>query len=372
MSLINDALRRADMEQRARDAGGEPPPPPPLPPKEQETPATPKRRSRWKPVLGAVLLIGVGAVALGAWWGIGEIREKAGAAVETASAAFSQALGRGGEAAKPAEPTEAPTGAQAGPANDAPAAGAEPASPDQTPTDADTTPAAETPSDGESGSAPAEDTESEPATAPEDDADPVRLADAGTSQPAAASEDRAPTEPPQSPAAETVAVAKAAEAGTLPDGTVLDEKPLDLRLSADAAAEKAGGPDGDRAAMAGMFTRVLAALQMAARPPVAVPPGSRPTAGPKPAAASNESAATDNAASAEPKTEAEPPSLPPPPVDTSNLKISSIVSGADGGLAIINGRPVREGETVAGAKILRIRSRTVEVEINGRRATVGM
>jgi len=48
------------------------------------------------------------------------------------------------------------------------------------------------------------------------------------------------------------------------------------------------------------------------------------------------------------------------------------MNGPNGGLAIINGRPVREGETVAGAKVVRIGNRTVEVEINGRRATVGM
>ena len=46
--------------------------------------------------------------------------------------------------------------------------------------------------------------------------------------------------------------------------------------------------------------------------------------------------------------------------------------GSDVTTAIINGRPVHEGETVAGAKVVRISGRAVELEIDGRRATVGM
>jgi hypothetical protein len=67
-----------------------------------------------------------------------------------------------------------------------------------------------------------------------------------------------------------------------------------------------------------------------------------------------------------------PPPAAVPPVDTSHLKISSIMKGPKGALAIINGRPVSEGESIAGAKVLRIGTRTVEVEIDGRQATVGM
>ncbi|HUU91518.1 MAG TPA: hypothetical protein VM238_09930 [Phycisphaerae bacterium] len=66
------------------------------------------------------------------------------------------------------------------------------------------------------------------------------------------------------------------------------------------------------------------------------------------------------------------PEPSPPPVDTSRFKVSSIVSGPHGGTAIINGRPVRVGDTVAGAKIIKIAPRSVEVEIDGRRATLAL
>ena len=105
MSLINDALRRADIEKRQRQAGGEPPNPPPLPPEETDAPA-PRRRSPWTVLLGVALLVRVSVTACGLWWGIGEIREKAGAAVESASAAFDQALARGKKS--PAAPNTLP------------------------------------------------------------------------------------------------------------------------------------------------------------------------------------------------------------------------------------------------------------------------
>jgi len=76
-----------------------------------------------------------------------------------------------------------------------------------------------------------------------------------------------------------------------------------------------------------------------------------------------------------PETKAAPPQAEakparPPPVDTSRFKVSSIVSGPQGGTAIINGRPVRVGDTVGGAKVIKITPRSVEVEIDGRRATL--
>jgi len=73
---------------------------------------------------------------------------------------------------------------------------------------------------------------------------------------------------------------------------------------------------------------------------------------------------------APPQAEAKP--ARPPPVDTSRFKVSSIVSGPQGGTAIINGRPVRVGDTVGGAKVIKITPRSVEVEIDGRRATLAL
>jgi len=70
--------------------------------------------------------------------------------------------------------------------------------------------------------------------------------------------------------------------------------------------------------------------------------------------------------------QAEPKPAPLPPVDTSGFKVSSIVSGPQGGAAIINGRPVRVGDTVGGAKVIKITPRSVEVEIDGRRATLAL
>ncbi len=345
MSLINDALRRADMEQRARDAGGTPPSPPPLPPKEEGPPAAPQRRSHWKLVLGAVVLIGAGGVALGAWWGIGAIREKAGAAVETASAAFHEALGGSGKPEKGAWPTEGPTVALVGATNDgaAGAAGAEARTPAEPPTDADAPPAAETPPETDPASAPAEGTPNAPAPDTAAETEPVRLADTSDASDAAGTaEDAEPTETSPDPAA----------------GDVHD----------------------DSVKMAEVFGRMLSMFRVAARPPVTRQQAPASTAGSNGATASAGSAA---AAESAPKpertaTESAPQPAPPapsvllPPADTSHLKISSIMNGSGGALAIINGRPVREGETVAGAKVLRIDNRTVEVEIDGRRATVGL
>ncbi|MFO8012037.1 MAG: hypothetical protein R6X20_01905 [Phycisphaerae bacterium] len=308
MSLINDALRRADMEQRQHDAGGDTPAPPALPPEETDPPA-PKRRSPWTVLLGLALVILVGVVAYGLWWGIGEVREKTGTAVETASAAVKQAVARGGKPAPAPKPSAAST-------------------PPKT--------AAVAPETGDTEAA-----------------------------------DR-PAAPGAQAAAVPSATADAAHGPTPSEANPLDEAPLDLRLSADAVtADAAAGTDAGEEQMAGLFNRMLMMQQAASRTPAtgwqnaAAPGSATPAKGAGPSA--EPPPATQDVL--QPET---PPPAPRPPVDTSTLKISSIMNGPDGGLAIINGRPVREGESVAGAKVVRIRNRTVEVEINGRRATVGL
>jgi len=345
MSLINDALRRADIEKRQRQSGGEPPTPPPLPPEETDPPA-PRRRSPWTVLLGVALLVLVGVTACGLWWGIGEVREQAGVAVESASAAFDQAIARG--TGSPARPTTAPasSAAQANPVRKQPAGDAAPDHPAET--------VART------------------YDPPDDEIEPVRLAGAGAASFPSGDVPTPPKDAPASPA--TASGANAAADVDLPDDWTTD-----LWLS-DATSDSAAGGESNAKGVqvTGMFNRMLAVLEAAARKA-----GTRQQGAPKAEASATHTSpakAEGATASAKPessppreaKAKTEPPPPPLPPVDTSNLKISSIMNGPNGGLAIINGRPVREGETVAGAKVVRIGSRTVEVEINGRRATVGM
>ncbi len=54
------------------------------------------------------------------------------------------------------------------------------------------------------------------------------------------------------------------------------------------------------------------------------------------------------------------------------FRISGIMGGANGNIAIINGRPVSRGQTVNGARVLSVGRREVEMEKDGRRFTVRM
>ena len=58
--------------------------------------------------------------------------------------------------------------------------------------------------------------------------------------------------------------------------------------------------------------------------------------------------------------------------DTPAFRISGIMDGAGGSIAIINGRPVSKGQTVNGATVLSVGRREVEMEKDGRRFTVRM
>ena len=59
-------------------------------------------------------------------------------------------------------------------------------------------------------------------------------------------------------------------------------------------------------------------------------------------------------------------------VDLSKFKVSSILMGPKGGSAVINGRFVREGSTIEGAKIIAITPHAVDLEISGKRFTLSM
>jgi hypothetical protein len=54
------------------------------------------------------------------------------------------------------------------------------------------------------------------------------------------------------------------------------------------------------------------------------------------------------------------------------FRISGIMGGPKVDVAIINGRPVSKGQTVNGAKVVKVGRREVEMEKDGRRFTVGM
>jgi len=59
-------------------------------------------------------------------------------------------------------------------------------------------------------------------------------------------------------------------------------------------------------------------------------------------------------------------------VNPNGIALSGILRGPNGAIAVINNRPVTEGEVVRGAKVVRIGSSFVEFERNGRRFLVGV
>ena len=81
------------------------------------------------------------------------------------------------------------------------------------------------------------------------------------------------------------------------------------------------------------------------------------------------------APSQRPKSPATQPKTQPAPlpvVDTSRFSISGIMYGDGNSTAIINGYFVKAGESVEGAKIIKINPQSVELEISGQRVTIRM
>ncbi len=56
----------------------------------------------------------------------------------------------------------------------------------------------------------------------------------------------------------------------------------------------------------------------------------------------------------------------------SGYSLGAIMRGANGNLAVINGKPVGEGAVVRGAKVIQIQPLSVELELDGQRFTVGL
>lgn len=317
MSLVNDALRRADEEERQRLAGVTPPGPPTT----ERSPA-PRRWLRRLLILGCIFLGVAGAAAYGIWWVAGRVIQEATAAVNDLTEQGATAIAAGATAALPAAVTAQPQSGQPDqraategppPSGAAPSSPVEPLPPAVSDSRIDPEVAKQIASTliSEMGLA------AEPGATPKDggEAEPSPVGDGSTA--------------PEPSGPRTVL--KAAEPDNRPKAPAskpqTNKKKHPLPAKADAKAKTASGKK---------------------EPPASSAPKAKPqTAEKKPAAAAT-------------------------PVDTSHLKVSSIMFGPRGGTAIINGRPVGVGETVGGAKVIKISRRTVEVEIDGRRATLRM
>ncbi len=309
MSLVNDALRRADEEKRQRLAGVTPPGPP----------ATEyrARRRRWlrRLLISACIFLGVaGAAAYGIWWVAGRVIEEATAAVNDLTEQGATAVAAGATAALPAAVTVQPQSVQPdqraateGP----PPSGATPSSPVEPlpPSGSDSRIDPEVVKQIASSLMSQMGLAAGPGATPKDGGEAETSPTASGAAPATGASPAGPDNRPKAPASKPQTPKK--------------KDPLPAKAKAKTASPKKDPP--------------------ASSAPKAKPP----TAEKKPAAAA-------------------------PPVDTSHLKVSSIMFGPRGGTAIINGRPVGVGETVGGAKVIKISRRTVEVEIDGRRATLRM
>jgi len=82
--------------------------------------------------------------------------------------------------------------------------------------------------------------------------------------------------------------------------------------------------------------------------------------------------ATAAASPAEAPPQPTPPPAPKPKLRESDFKLSGIMRGPDGTVAIINGRYVRVGQTVSGAKVVNIGHHSVELEADGQRLIIQM
>jgi len=126
------------------------------------------------------------------------------------------------------------------------------------------------------------------------------------------------------------------------------------------------GSKADKTAEAGMARKSAAVSPSVA---VAGPAG----LGASPSTATPFRPAPAAAAAPSPKAAAQPAApSPPPPLDESKFKLSGVMMGPGGATAIINGQSVTQGETVDGAKVIRVSQHSVDLEVNGRRLTIRM
>lgn len=321
MSLINEALKRADEEKRQHQAGVTPPGP------LNSAHGAPRRRwGRRLLILGGAVLIVMALAAYGVWWTAGRMIRQAAAAVDQL-AEQSAALAVGPGESTPIAPVTPPPSAP-GPNAQAPAS-AVPAPTSPAPADA-LAGAERKPTDGPGAA-------STPSSqVAEKEWRPDGLAVGGPSAPPPAKTETAATPDPQTTA----------------------KKP-DPPPTESAPAAKPGAP----------------AKAPDAKPPVATAPNDAdPKSEPKPPNPGDVPAPQSKPPPEKPAPEAKAPEKPPTPAppDTSAFKISSIMVGPRGGTAIINGQSVHVGDTIGGAKVLEITRREVLVEIGGQRVALRM
>lgn len=97
-----------------------------------------------------------------------------------------------------------------------------------------------------------------------------------------------------------------------------------------------------------------------------VKPKIPPTAAPAPAPAKTAEPDTDTDAGSTP----EPAPKPVAPHEASKLRVTAIMRGPDGNMALINGSLYREGQTIKGATIVKIGQYEVELVADGKRFTI--
>jgi hypothetical protein len=186
----------------------------------------------------------------------------------------------------------------------------------------------------------------------------------------------------------THAQMKAAAERSAPDPS-LNRHNTDSQAHANAGAKAgangsiAGGNDEDA------FTAAMRKLQQARQKDQADEPSDQAEAGPRqadgatppataPAEASEPPSAPSSAVPAAPPPPAPPagtaPAKPAPEpsdtLDVSKLRVTAIMRGPEGNVALINGGLYREGQTIQGALIVTIGQYEVELTANGKRFTI--
>lgn len=104
-------------------------------------------------------------------------------------------------------------------------------------------------------------------------------------------------------------------------------------------------------------------------PPLAAPVPSTP-----PASEELPQVGLDHAVVEPPAMSQTPPSFPPASLVGSRptFKVSAIMSGPDGGAALVNGRMVYVGQTVDGARLVGVSSNSVQLLVGDKQVTVGL
>jgi hypothetical protein len=186
----------------------------------------------------------------------------------------------------------------------------------------------------------------------------------------------------------TPAQMKAAAERSAPDAS-LDRHNTDSRAG-DNAATKGGAKGGITANnVEDAFTAAMRKLQQArqqeqpeesagqageATSPVKTPSAPSIATPAAPAPAATPAAPSPAAAPAKPAAPAAAPAKPAPETsddpDPSKLRVTAIMRGPDGNVALINGGLYREGQTIQGATIVKIGQYEVELTANGKQFTI--